>query len=86
VPTLVGPSDFPRHRLSQCSRIPHAIIERNGERECTEREGAAFAGSRFARRTRAEIYSPRLAVRPVNWTVSYLSDVDKTNDAAMTKA
>jgi hypothetical protein len=57
VPTLVGPSDFPRHRFSQCLRIPHAIIERNGGRECTEREGAAFAGLRFARRTRAEIYS-----------------------------
>jgi hypothetical protein len=57
VPTPVGPSDFPKHRLSQCLRIPRAIIERNGGRECTEREGAAFAGLRFARGTRAEICS-----------------------------
>jgi hypothetical protein len=57
VPALVGPSGFPRHRLSQCLRIPQAIMERNAGRECTEREGAAFAGLRFARGTRAEICS-----------------------------
>jgi hypothetical protein len=56
-PALAAPSGFPRHRLSQCLRIPKAIIERNGGKECTDREAAAFAGLRLARRIRREMCS-----------------------------
>jgi hypothetical protein len=57
VPALVTPAGFPRHRLSQCLRIPKAIIEGNGGKECTDREAAAFAGARLARGIRLEICS-----------------------------
>jgi hypothetical protein len=56
-PALLAPSAFPRHRLSQCLRIPTAIIERNGGRECTDCEAAMFVGLRLSRRTRLEICS-----------------------------
>ena len=56
-PFLVPPAGFPRHRLSQCLRIPKAIIERNGGKECTDCQAAAFAGLRLARGTRLEICS-----------------------------
>lgn len=44
VSALVTPAGFPRHRVSQCLRIPKAIIEGNGGKECTDREAAAFCG------------------------------------------
>jgi hypothetical protein len=51
------PSGFPRHRLSECLRIPTAIIERNRGLECSDREAAGYAGLRLVRRTRLEISS-----------------------------
>lgn len=50
-------SGFPRHRLSQCLRIPTAVIERSLGLECTDREAARYAGLRLVRRTRQEITS-----------------------------
>lgn len=55
--SLLTPPGFPRHQLSQCLRIPKAIIERNGGKECTDREAAAFAGLHLARKVRVEICS-----------------------------
>jgi hypothetical protein len=35
---------FPKHALSDCLRIPKAILEQNAGKECSDREAAAFAG------------------------------------------
>jgi len=35
---------FPRHSISQCLRIPRAILEQNAGKECTYREASKFAG------------------------------------------
>jgi len=37
------PLAFPKHSISECLRIPQAILEQNAGRECTDREAAAFA-------------------------------------------
>jgi hypothetical protein len=35
---------YPRHSLDKALRIPHAILEQNAGKECTEKEAAGFLG------------------------------------------
>ena len=35
---------YPRHSLDKAVRIPHAILDQNAGKECTEKEAAAFLG------------------------------------------
>lgn len=35
---------FPKHSISECLRIPQAILEQNAGKECTDRDAARFAG------------------------------------------
>jgi hypothetical protein len=39
-----SPIPFPKHSISKCLRIPKAILEQNAGKECSDREGARFAG------------------------------------------
>jgi hypothetical protein len=39
-----SPIPFPKHSISKCLRIPQAILEQNAGKECSDREGAKFAG------------------------------------------
>ncbi len=38
---------FPKHSILECLRIPQAILEQNAGKECTDREGAGFAGLKY---------------------------------------
>jgi hypothetical protein len=38
------PLAFPKHSITECLRIPQAILEQNAGKECTDREAAQFAG------------------------------------------
>ena len=40
---------YPRHNLERSLRIPHAILEQNAGRECSEKESADFVGVKYAR-------------------------------------
>jgi len=35
---------FPKHAISECIRIPQAVLEQNAGKECRDREAAKFAG------------------------------------------
>jgi len=39
-----APIAFPKHAVSECIRIPQAILDQNAGKECTDREAAGFAG------------------------------------------
>jgi len=52
VPTKISSGSkakFPRHNLERALRIPHAILEQNAGRECTEKESASFVGVKYTR-------------------------------------
>lgn len=38
---------YPRHNLERALRIPHAILEQNAGRECSEKESATFVGVKY---------------------------------------
>lgn len=38
------PLAFPKHSISECLRIPQAILEQNAGKECSDRDAAKFAG------------------------------------------
>lgn len=39
----VGNTQFPRHSILACERIPKAILENNAGKECTDRDAAGYA-------------------------------------------
>jgi hypothetical protein len=51
------PLAFPKHTISECLRIPQAILEQGAGRECTDREAAAFAGVGYTGLIAVEISS-----------------------------
>ncbi len=48
---------FPKHAISQCLRIPEAVLEQNAGKECTYREAAKFAGIGYTGQIGVEISS-----------------------------
>jgi hypothetical protein len=48
---------FPKHTISECLRIPRAILEQNAGKECTDREAAKFAGIGYTGDVAVEISS-----------------------------
>lgn len=48
---------FPRHAVDKALRIPKAILEQNGGKECTDREAAGFAKIGFGGPVRVELSS-----------------------------
>jgi hypothetical protein len=48
---------FPKHAISDCLRIPEAVLEQNAGKECTYREAAKFAGIGYTGQIGVEISS-----------------------------
>ncbi len=48
---------YPKHAISQCLRIPEAVLEQNAGKECTYREAAGFAGLGYTGQLGVEISS-----------------------------
>ncbi len=48
---------FPKHNLSQCLRIPTAILEQNAGNACSDRDAARFAGVSYRGTIGVEISS-----------------------------
>jgi hypothetical protein len=48
---------FPKHAISQCLRIPEAVLEQNAGKECTYREAAKFGGIGYTGQVGVEISS-----------------------------
>ncbi len=48
---------FPKHSISECLRIPKAILEQNAGRECSDADAAKFAGLAYGGDTAIEISS-----------------------------
>jgi hypothetical protein len=48
---------FPKHAISQCLRIPEAVLEQNAGKECTYHEAARFAGDGYTGQVGVEISS-----------------------------
>jgi hypothetical protein len=48
---------FPKQAISQCLRIPEAVLEQNAGKECTYREAAKFAGLGYTGQLGVEISS-----------------------------
>jgi hypothetical protein len=48
---------FPKHAISNCLRIPEAVLEQNAGKECTYREAAKFAGVGYTGQIGVEISS-----------------------------
>jgi hypothetical protein len=48
---------FPKHAISECLRIPEAVLEQNAGKECTYREAAKFAGIGYTGQIGVEISS-----------------------------
>ena len=48
---------FPKHAISECLRIPEAVLEQNAGKECTYREAAKFAGIGYTGQLSVEISS-----------------------------
>lgn len=68
-----SPSKYPRHSLDRALRIPRAILEQNGGRDCTVQEAAKFAGLGYNGPTQLEMSSAikyGLLERPAAGTVA----------------
>jgi hypothetical protein len=66
------PLPFPKHTISECLRIPQAVLEQNAGKECADREAAAFAGIGYGSLIGVEISSALkfgLLERPASGTV-----------------
>lgn len=50
-------SAYPKHAISQCLRIPEAVLEQNAGKECSYREAAKFAGLGYTGQLGVEISS-----------------------------
>src|SRR5208282_5582495 len=48
---------FPKHSLSECLRIPKAILEQNAGKECKDPDAAKFAGLKYDSNVAVEISS-----------------------------
>jgi hypothetical protein len=48
---------FPKHAISECLRIPEAVLEQNAGKECTYREAAKYAGIGYTGQIGVEISS-----------------------------
>ncbi len=48
---------FPKHALSECLRIPKAILDQNAGRQCRDRDAARFAGLGYTGEVSTEISS-----------------------------
>lgn len=48
---------FPKHTISECLRIPQAILDQNAGNACTDKEAAAFAGVGYTGGIAVEISS-----------------------------
>jgi hypothetical protein len=48
---------FPKHSISECLRIPRAILEQNAGKECADRDAAKFAGISYTGLIGVEISS-----------------------------
>ncbi len=66
------PLPFPKHAISECLRIPQAVLEQNAGKECPDREAAKFAGVSYNGLIGVEISSALkygLLERPASGTV-----------------